>query len=672
MELIPHFRAANMILVFFINGLAFFAMGLATTLETRRPSKLKLAESLWLLAVFAFLRSLSNWAEMFLLIQSVGAGLPPAPTLASDNLPLQTAKALLLPLSCVFLLQFGIKSIIAADQRHRWLRWIPPALISFWLLALIRVIYSSPGASTKWLLAADVLARYFLYLPGAALSGLAVFFYSRVFREMKLPHIARDCLVLAAAFGLKAILAGLVVSPAPYFLASLLNESSFLAVVGMSVQVFRTITTLTITYFVVRILKIFEVEQSRQLEVATQQRLQTQQEALEIQRQARDEIERWNKQLEDAINTIAMAISQPLGLKEMLDIALRKALELTGFEAGTVYLVDDRAEELTLVVHQGLSQRVVQEVDRMKFDEGLTGRATRSEEPIVVESVSEDPRLTRMVVKEEGFQFQASVPLKSKGRVLGVITMASKGRRPFTPQEVTLLTAIGQQIGVAIENARLYQQVRSLATEEERGRLAREIHDNLAQTLGHLNLKASITEELLSSGQIAQAHATLLELKQIAGEAYTNARETIFSLRTTASSELGLLLTLREYLAEYRAHYGLDAQLVVDHESLAEFPADVGIQIICIIQEALTNIRKHAGASKAWVRFEQDGDRVRISVEDDGRGFDPAQVAGEGQQYFGLQIMRERAESVGGSLELDAWPGQGTRIVMRVSLTPGG
>jgi len=665
MDLIPNFPAANMILVFFINGLAFFVMGLAITLETRRPSKLKLAESLWLLTVFALLRSLANWAAMFLLIQGQA-------TLASDNLPLQIAKALLLPLSTMFLLQFGIKAIIAADQRYLWLRWVPLALISFWLLALIQTTHSPSGASAEWLLAADILARYCLYLPGSTLSGLALFFHSRVFREMKLPHIARNCIVAAAAFGLKAILAGLVVPPAPYFPASLLNESSFLAIVGLPVQVFRTMTTLAITYFVVRILEVFKIEQSRKLEVATQQRFQAQQEALESQRQAREEIERWSKQLQDVVNTIATAISRPLELKEILDIALRKALELTGLEAGMVYLVDDRAEELTVVAHHGLSRRFVQGVNRMKFDEGLTGRAARSEEPIVVENVSKDPRLTRMVVKEEGFQFQASVPLESKGRVLGVITMASKSRRPFTPQEVTLLTAIGQQIGVAIENARLYQQVRHLATLEEQGRLARELHDNLSQTLGYLNLKASITGDLLSSGQINQAQASLLELKQIARETYTDVREGIFNLRATASSlESGFLPALREYLAEYRAHYSVDARLVVDNEPLPEFPADVRIQLLRIIQEALTNVRKHAGASKAWVRFEQDGGRVRISVEDDGQGFDPAQVMEEGQRYFGLQIMHERAESVGGDLVLDSRPGQGTRVVIWVPLTPG-
>jgi signal transduction histidine kinase len=661
-----------MIVVFFINGLAFFVMALAISLEARRPSKLKLAESLWLLAVFTYLRSLANWAEMFLLIQRVGAGVNPTPTLASDNLPLQTAKVLLLPLSCMVLLQFGVKTIIAANQRQLWLRWVPLALFSFWLLALIQATYFSSGARADWLLTADVLARYCLYLPGAALSGLAVFFHRRVLWQMKLPHIARDCLGMAVAFGVKAMVAGLVVSSAPYFPASFLNESSFLAVVGVPVQVFRTITTLAIAYFVVRTLRVFEIEWGRQVEMATQQRLQAQQETLQAQRQARQETERWSKRLEDTVSVIAAAISQPLELQEMLDIALRKALELTGLEAGTVYIVDDRAQELTLVAHHGLSQRVVHGVDRMKFDEGLTGRAARSGAPIVVENVSEDPRLARMVIKEEGFQFHASVPLKSKDRVLGIITMASKGRRPFSPQEVTILTAIGQQIGVAIENARLYEQVQSVATLEERDRLGRELHDGLAQVLSYVQFKSNALERLLSSGHVAQAQVELQEIQEVAREACRDTRESILGLRTTVTPGVGLLPALTEYLHRFSQQSGIRARLVMGDDAIVEFAPGDEIQLLRIIQEALTNVRKHSQASRAWVRFEADEAGIVITVEDDGRGFDPSPIGQDGQEHFGLQTMRERAESAGGVLQISTQPGQGTRLTVQLPLSRRG
>ncbi|MBM3135705.1 MAG: GAF domain-containing sensor histidine kinase [Chloroflexi bacterium] len=659
-----------MILVFFINGLAFFIMGLVIILETRRPSKLKLAESLWFLTVFAWLRSLGNWAEMFLLIQGAGAGSNPTSTPASNNLPFQAVEALLLPLATIFLLQFGANLITTLNQRYLWLRWVPLALIALWLLVLLPVVYSSSGTSAAWLLAADVWARYFLYLPGAVLAGLAVFLYGRrLSSEMNLPRMARDYIGMTAAFGLKAIVAGLVVPPAPYFPASLLNESSFLAVVGLPVQVFRTITTLAIAYFIVGILKAFEGEQNRQMEIAIQQHSQAQQEALEAQRQARAEMEQWNKQLEDMVNTIATAIGQPLELREILNIALHKALELPGLDSGGVFLVDEQAQELVFVAHHGLSQRFVQAVERMKLGEGIAGRSAVSGEPIIVENLSADPRLTKAILREEGIRFHASVPLKCRGRVLGIMNLSSKSHRSFTPQEVILLTAIGQQIGVAIENARLYQQVRHLAALEERDRLARELHDYLAQALSYLNLEASVTDDLLSKGQIAQAQASLREMKKIAQETYTDVREAIFSLRAAVS---GLLPTLRDYLDEYRTHYGVDARLVVDSEDAAQFSPDVDIQLLRIIQEALTNVRKHAQASHVWVRFAQDGDWARITVKDDGRGFDPAQLTGEGRPYFGLQIMRERAEGVGGSLELTSRPGQGTRVVLRVPLTPGG
>jgi signal transduction histidine kinase len=164
----------------------------------------------------------------------------------------------------------------------------------------------------------------------------------------------------------------------------------------------------------------------------------------------------------------------------------------------------------------------------------------------------------------------------------------------------------------------------------------------------------------------------LPEFKRVAQATYTDVREAIFSLHTAGSSGLGLLATLQEYLVEYQEHYGLDTRLVVDSENLARFSPDVDIQLLRIIQEALSNVRKHAQANEAWVRFEQDDDCVCISVEDAGRGFDPTQLTGEGSQYFGLQIMRERAESVGASLDLDSRPGQGTRVVIRLPRSLGG
>jgi signal transduction histidine kinase len=365
-----------------------------------------------------------------------------------------------------------------------------------------------------------------------------------------------------------------------------------------------------------------------------------------------------------SLQRVTAVLLQKLSLEEVLEAVCTEAQRLTGAMGCSVFLLED-GEWLRVALSIG---QAWQSIERLPVKGSLSGTAVRRGEPVL----SNDPASDERVYHGDAVTTALlSAPLKVKGVNIGALSVVNKPEG-FTENDIRIISLFADQAAIAIENARLYQQVRHLAALEERVRLAREMHDNLSQGLGYLNLKISIAEEQLSKGQITQAQASLLELKQIAREVYTDTREAIFNLRTPAPLELRLLPTLREYLTEYRAYYGVDVRPVADNESLPEFPADVGIQIIRIIQEALTNVRKHAEANKAWVRFERKGDWVRISVEDDGRGFDPAQVVAEGLQYFGLQIMRERAESVGGDLELDSRPGQGTRVVIRVPLTPRG
>ncbi len=376
---------------------------------------------------------------------------------------------------------------------------------------------------------------------------------------------------------------------------------------------------------------------------------------------------RRREQVARTLYRLGIQISASLELGQVLDAVAEGARQLLAADIGVVGLLDEDSQEVSVKAAAGARTDALKGL-RVPVRGEVPGSTLASGQPLIVAEYRPDlpiPHPRDLIVVEGVVSFLA-VPLWRSERLLGLLGVMTRKHRHFSQDDVQLLTRLAHQVVVAIENARLYQQVRHLTALEERDRLAREIHDHLAQALGYLNVKASITDGLLSEGQIAQAQACLLELKKIARETYIDVREAIFSLRTIVSPGLGLLPTLREYLAEYWTHYGVDAQLVVDDESLAQFPPDVGIQIIRIAKEALTNVRKHAEASKAWICFERDGDWTRITVEDDGRGFDPAQVAGEGRQYFGLQIMRERAESVGGSLELDSQPGKGTRVVIRV------
>jgi signal transduction histidine kinase len=248
------------------------------------------------------------------------------------------------------------------------------------------------------------------------------------------------------------------------------------------------------------------------------------------------------------------------------------------------------------------------------------------------------------------------------------MNLSSKSLHSFTSQEVALLVAMGQQVGVAIENAELYEELQGMATLEERSRIGRELHDGLAQVLGYLHLKSKTVERLLSSGQVSQAQDQLHDIQEVARETYGDVRESILGLRTTITPGTGLIPTLTEYLHKFSHQSGINARLVMGDGAEVDIAPLAEIQLLRIIQEALTNIRKHSQASRAWVRIEAEGGQALITVEDDGQGFDPSRVEGDGYGRFGLQTMRERAESVGGDLQLWAQPGQGTRLTIQFPL----
>jgi GAF domain-containing protein/HAMP domain-containing protein len=158
-----------------------------------------------------------------------------------------------------------------------------------------------------------------------------------------------------------------------------------------------------------------------------------------------------------ALNAIATVVSRSLDLEEILNDALDKTLQVMEIEAGGIYLLDEEAGVLTVTAQRGFSPQAVAEIDGLKVGEGFSGRVAQSGQPLVVKNVSADPRLTRMVVREEGFRSLAIVPVSSKGNVLGTLFAMTHGYREFTDQDVQLLTSIGHQIGVAIENARLFE-----------------------------------------------------------------------------------------------------------------------------------------------------------------------------------------------------------------------
>lgn len=377
-------------------------------------------------------------------------------------------------------------------------------------------------------------------------------------------------------------------------------------------------------------------------------------------------IVRQNQEL-GAVAEVAAALGQSLQLDDVMQVALDKAAALLDADAGVLCVLDEAHDELVATARRGISDELFAQIRRAKVDEHAVGAVViRTGEPVAVGDAFADPRIAE-VAGREGLRSILAIPLKTKGHPVGVLALARRRHQPFSPADVTLLATIAGQVGMAIQNASLHAQVQHLAVVEERGRIARELHDGVAQVLGYVQNKSAAARRLLQQGEPAVADAQLLQLEQAAREAYTDAREVIFGLRAILRPGRGLAAVLQEYLD----HFGPQAGLVVE---LRMVPAveDVPLapqaehHVLRIVQEALANVRKHAEARHAWVSFEDDEQHLQIVIDDDGKGFDASSHRVDAQPRFGLHMMRERAAAVGGSLDVLGRPGGGSRVIVRV------
>jgi len=263
-----------------------------------------------------------------------------------------------------------------------------------------------------------------------------------------------------------------------------------------------------------------------------------------------------------------------------------------------------------------------------------------------------------------------AAPLRTGDGRLGELCVASTRTRSFSRGEAELLGALADLSAIAINNARLRERERYTAVLEERDRLAREMHDSLAQVLGYVHLKARALKKAAAQDGLDELEAGLEEIASAADEAYADVREAIVGLREPLNGG-GLTQALASYLEKFRRQSGIAAALELADDVPPELRPEVEVQLLRVVQEALTNVRKHAGARRARVRLVRDNGWVTLSIEDRGRGFDLATVEGGGGNRFGLRTMRERVERVGGVLAIETGRGRGTKVIARLPAEVG-
>ncbi len=366
-----------------------------------------------------------------------------------------------------------------------------------------------------------------------------------------------------------------------------------------------------------------------------------------------------------ALNTIAAVASRSLRLDEILSAALDETLQVLGMDMGCAYSLEEGDARLSLVAQRGLPDALGGQLQMPLQGSAIEGIAP-SGQPAAWLLREYPEEAWRQSLEQAGVEQVLCAPLVAKGRLVGAFIMGARRTRPIAAEELSLLAAIGQQIGIAVENARLYDQAQEAATAAERARLARELHDSVTQSLYSVTLFAEASASLLAAGDYATAAGHLTELRDTAQEALREMRLLIFELRPPALEREGLSAALQERLEAVEARGGMKSDLHVDGQE--QLPPDVQEELYHIAQEMLNNVIKHAHAQRVQVRLRYTQDCVHLEIEDDGVGFDPACV---GRGGMGLDGMRERAARIGAHLAVESMPGQGTRMTVHAPFGAG-
>jgi two-component system NarL family sensor kinase len=377
------------------------------------------------------------------------------------------------------------------------------------------------------------------------------------------------------------------------------------------------------------------------------------------------DLRRLNHEL-SVLNAIARELNRSVNLSETLEFTLAQVAELLGLRTGWIWLMNEDSSEPYLAAAQNLPPVLADDPRRMDgsgYCYCLDTYKRGDLEGAANVNVLTCSRLSGLVDGTDGLRYHASIPLYAQEKKLGVMNVASPDWRSLSPEDLQLLYTIGDLLSIAVERARLFAQSTRLGAVEERNRLAREIHDTLAQGLTATALQLESADALLDTGS-QKAHEPLRRALSLTRSNLEEARRSVLDLRAAPLEGRTLSEALKALVQRWEAETGIGARYGAVNGSRPLLPrVEAALYRIC--QEALTNVGQHSGAGRVTVRLVATPERVRLVVEDDGRGFDVSEVPAD---RHGLAGMRERAEMLGGILEVRSGPGAGARIEASVPL----
>jgi signal transduction histidine kinase len=352
-----------------------------------------------------------------------------------------------------------------------------------------------------------------------------------------------------------------------------------------------------------------------------------------------------------------------LRLDQVLQALVDVTVDLLKADKASVMVWNEKRQRLELRAWRNFSTETVQQLQDYKTGDGVAGKVFQSGELMAVGDARQASPPANQIAEREGIASILSVPISISKQAYGVFGMDYCQPRKFDEAEIRLFTALAQRAAIAIENARLYEQAEQAATLEERQRLARELHDAVTQSLYSLVLLSEAGRRYASLGNLEQVEHHLSRLGETSQQALKEMRLLVYELRPLALQKIGLDGAIRQRLEAVEKRAGIRTHLAIQGD--LDLPGKLDEELYRIAQEALNNALKHAHASEVTVKIRGSNHTYELEVSDNGDGFDLSNLPGGG---FGLDSMRERAERLGGRLEIISQPGTGTLVCLHLDL----
>lgn len=367
-----------------------------------------------------------------------------------------------------------------------------------------------------------------------------------------------------------------------------------------------------------------------------------------------------------ALRSASLDVSSELSLEVVLKIMVEQARNLIGTHYGALAVYDEQGAIQTFVT-SGIGRDQEKEIGAPPVGQGLLGVVLHHGQSLRIDDLRTDARSGGFPPNHPPMRSLLAVPVPCRSPFHGNLYLSEKREGDaFSQTDEEILGHFASQAAIAVDNAYLHARAKGLAVVEERLRLAREMHDGEAQVLAYINTKAQAAHELLKAGLSEEAAEHLKELVSATRDVYSDIREGILGLRSGMGPNSQLGDTLSAYVERWRGRCEIATE--VELGELPALEADAELQLLRILQEALTNVRKHSHAQRVKVLARAAESSLYLQVLDDGVGFHPTDPSRIDNARFGLATMRERAEAIGATLEVDSKPGAGCRIEVRFPL----